>query len=98
MTANEFEQELKALDPRFSVVDNPNRPGLSNIFFEGRNFDLPAISSFDIREEADPRHVYEFPNGARARFWSRPEILGRVNDFLKSVDKNRAVYEDKDED
>lgn len=96
MTANEFEKELQKLDARLSVVDNPNRPGLSNIFFEGQNFDLPAISTFDIREVADPRYAYEFPNGVRARFWSKPEILARVHDFLKNIDSNRAVFEDKD--
>ena len=88
MTSTEFEQELKALDRRFSVVDNPNRPGLSNIFFEGKNYDLPAISTFDIRDEVDAAYIYEFPNGLRARFWSKPEIVARVEDFLKNMKLN----------
>lgn len=95
MTSQELEVELKNLDPRLSVVPNNDRPGLSNIFFEGRNYDLPAISSHDIREEADPSHIYEFPNGHRARLWSRPEIVGRIEDFLKKVDGNRDLYKDE---
>jgi len=83
MTSQEFEQELKAIDPRFSVGENPNNIGLSNIFFEGRNYDLPVISTNDIRDEVDQSHRYEFSNGMRARFWSKSEVLGRITDFLE---------------
>jgi len=92
MTASEFEKELQAIDPRFSVVDNPTRPGLSNIFFEGQNCDLPVISTFDIRDEPDPAYKYEFPNGMSARFWSKPEIMGRIETFLGHFDSNREMY------
>ena len=83
MNASDFEQELQRLDSRFTVVDNPQRPGLSNIFFEGKNYDLPVISTYDIKDEVDPAYLYEFPNGIRSRFWSKPEIVGRVQDFLQ---------------
>jgi hypothetical protein len=93
MTASEFEKELKELDPRFTVVDNPNRPGLSNIFFEGRNYDLPAISSYNIKDEVDHAYRYEFPNGMTARFHTRPEVLTKLEDFLKNLDTIREDYE-----
>ncbi len=83
MTADQFELELKELDPRFSVVENPNRPGLSNIFFEGKNYDLPVISTHLIKDDIDPTHRYQFPNGMFARMHARPEILERLNTFLK---------------
>ncbi len=97
MTSQEFEQELKALDSRFSIVPNENRPGLSNIFFDSKNYDLPVVSTNDIKDEVDQGYRYEFPNGMRARYWSRPEILGRVEDFLKEF--NKGKFEDlHDED
>lgn len=95
MKAIDFEKELQILDPRLTVVNNPDRPGLSNIFFEGKNYDLPVISTEDIRDEIDPAYQYEFPNGMRARFWSKGEIIGRIEDFLKKVDGNRDLYKDE---
>ncbi len=89
MNSTEFEQELKVLDPRFSVLPNPNRPGLSNIFFDGKNFDLPVISTNEIKDEIDQAYRYEFPNGMKARYWSKPEILARVTDFLKDFNKGK---------
>lgn len=95
MTSQELETELQTIDPRLTVVANPDRPGLSNIFFEGKNYDLPVVSSNDIREEPDPSHQYEFPNGMRSRYWSKGEIVGRIEDFLKKVDGNRDLYKDE---
>jgi len=96
MNAQDFEKILQKLDPRLTVVDNPNRPGLSNIFFEGKNYDLPVISTFDIRDDVDTTHVYEFPNGLRARFWSKAEILGRIEQFLKNIERTRADYAEEE--
>ncbi len=85
MTSNEFEKELQELDSRFTVIDNPTRPGLSNIFYDGKNYDLPVISTNDIKDEIDTAYQYEFPNGMRARHWSKPEIMGRIELFLKDM-------------
>lgn len=95
MTAKEFEKVLKDLDPRFSVVDNEYRPGLSNIFFLGQNYDLAVISSNDIREEIDHDYRYEFPNGMRSRFWSQGEVLDRCKEFVKDFDNGKydGLYE-----
>lgn len=84
MNAKDFEVKLKELDERFSVVDNPNRPGLSNIFFMGKNYDLPVISTNLIKEEVDQGYRYQFPNGMFARYWTQGEILGRCEDFIKA--------------
>lgn len=94
MTSKQLEQELKAIDPNFTVVENPNRPGLSNIFYEGVNYDLPTVSTDDIREDVDNGHRYTFPNGMSARFWTRNEIIDRVKGFLENVDKLREEYAD----
>jgi len=95
MTAKEFEQELKAIHEGFSVVENPDRPGLSNIFFQGRNYDLPVISTHLIKDEIDLAHRYEFPNGMMARLWSKGEILGRINTFIQDFKSGKLnnIYE-----
>jgi len=94
MTSNEFLKVIQEIDPRFSIVENPRRPGLSNIFFEGVNYDLPVISSSEIRDEIDHSYRYEFPNGMSARFWSKPEIMTRLEDFIKNLDKVKEDYGD----
>lgn len=83
------------MDPRFSVVENANHPKLSNIFFASMNYDLPTIATNDIREEVDQSYRYEFPNGMKARFWSRPEILARLEQFLidYKAEKYEGMYE-----
>lgn len=83
MTSKDLENELKDIDPRLSVVENMNRPGLSNIFFEGKNYDLPVISTHNIKDAIDSGHRYEFPNGMSARHHTRPEIIDRIHAFLK---------------
>lgn len=95
ITAQDLEKELKALDKNLTVVPNPNRPGLSNIFYQGQNYDLPVVSSFDIRDEVDQGHRYEFPNGHSARHHSRPEIIGRIESFLKQLKSGslKDIYE-----
>jgi hypothetical protein len=89
MNSKEFEQELKKLDERFSVSENPNRPGLSNIFFIGHNYDLPVISTTLIKDEIDQNYRYQFPNGMMARYWSREEIMARCIDFLADFKKGK---------
>lgn len=82
MTLQEVEAKIREIDPRFSVVPNPNRPGLANIFFDGANYDLHAISAVDVREEVDPGYVYTFGDGRTARHWSWPEIEAQLRSFL----------------
>lgn len=96
MNSQEFEVEIQKLDSRFTIVQNPDRPGLSNIFFDGKNYDLPVVSTTDIKDEIDMSHRYEFPNGLLARFWSKPEITGRLEDFLKKQKEGKfeKLYED----
>lgn len=86
-TATEFEKEIQKISPKFSVVENPNRPGLSNIFYDGKNFDLPVISTHLIKPSVDTGHRYQFPNGMFGRFWSQGEITDRLHAFLKDLKK-----------
>lgn len=96
MTSSEMEQELKEIDSRLSVVENPNRPGLSNIFFMGKNFDLPAISTHLITDEIDNSNRYEFPNGWSQRHHTRPEIIEKVKLFLSNFKAGKLnIYNEK---
>jgi hypothetical protein len=93
-TAKEFEVDIKALSNDFQVVDNVNRPGLTNILYQGRNFDLPVISTNCIKTEVDRDYRYEFPNGASARYWTQDEVINRLKDFLKNFETISKEYAD----
>lgn len=95
MTTQEFEQEIKNIDAGFSIVENPNRPGLANIFYRGQNYDLPVVSSYEIKDDPDPSYTYEFPNGFVSRMWARSEIIPRLTDFLKNLNEHKYddIYE-----
>lgn len=92
MTSIEFQDELQTIDPDFTVVENDNRPGLSNIFYKGKNFDLPVISTHNIKDEVDTGHRYEFPNGMSVRHHSKGEIISRLEQFL--IDYKGGLYYD----
>ncbi len=96
MTNKELETKIQTeIDPKFTIVENPNRPGLNNIFYEGKNYDLPVVAD-DIREEFDSSYRYEFPNGMSARMWTVSEITDRLHGFIKSFNnpETKALYED----
>lgn len=83
----DFADELKKLDPRLTIVRNPNRPGIANIKLEGR--DVCPIPSEEILEEPDEGYKIVLPNGWEAQHKSRREALARVNDVLeKTKDKD----------
>lgn len=83
MTSKDFEQELKALDPRIEVIPNPNRPGLSNIKILGR--DICPIPTGEIYDEPNNDYRYEFPNGMSARHKSKSEALVQVQTILELI-------------
>lgn len=83
MTSKEFELELKALDERLTVTENPNRPGLSNVKLDGN--DVCPIPTHDLRDKPDRNYVYLFPNGMEARHNSREDALAKVNAILKMI-------------
>lgn len=82
MKLEEVTVKIKEIDPAFSVQKNLNREGLANIFYNGINYDLPAISSIDVPEEPNPSATYTFPGGMVSRLWAWPEIEARLIDFV----------------
>lgn len=94
MTTQQLEQTIQELNPGFSIVENPNRPGLSNIFFNGVNYDLPVVSSTEVKEEVDQNYRYEFPNGHSARHHTSEEVLSRLKVFLEQFETIKKEYED----
>lgn len=80
---DEFAAELAGIDPRLTVVKNPNYPALANILLDGVN--ICAIPSGEIKEEVDPGYTIVFPNGFISKHRSRPEALGIVKGTLASI-------------
>lgn len=58
ISISEFEKELKAIDPRLTIVPNNNRPGASNLFLNGIDI-CTWIPSFEIQTEHTPDYVYK---------------------------------------
>jgi len=97
----DFEKEIQAIDPRFTIVQNMNRRadngnsvGLCNIYFEGMNYDLPPIPE-EIKDTSDPTYRYIFPNGYMQAMYSKQEVVERLKDFLTKVDGLKELYAEK---
>jgi hypothetical protein len=86
----DFLNELKAIDPRLDIVDNPNRPELSNIKLEG--VDICPIPRNEIRDERDLGYFMIAPNGWKMFHKSRAEAVGTVNEVLNKI-KDPEEYE-----
>ncbi len=80
---DDFKDELIALDPRLTVVKNPNYPQIANIKLDGIN--ICAIPSGEIKEETDPGYTITFTNGFTSKHRSRPEALDLVKKTLEDI-------------
>lgn len=80
----DFLNELKALDERLDIVDNPNYPQLANIKLAG--VDVCPIPRQMIKDDVDPNYAIIATNGWRMRHKSRPEAIAQVKDVLKSLE------------
>jgi hypothetical protein len=95
MKTKDFIKQIEALDSRFTVVENPNRAGLSNIFFEGQNYDLPVLPTEEIKESPDPRYFYTFPNGYSAPYNDMTTVMIKLKEFLADLDNKRKIHEEE---
>ena len=86
----DFENELKEIDPRLSIVPNPNREQLSNIKLDG--VDICPIPRHEILEEPDPNYGIIADNGWKMKHKSRKEALAQVHDTLEKI-KTPEGYE-----
>lgn len=84
MQVKDFEKKLKEISPLLEVVPNPNRPGLSNIKYDGR--DVCPIPSDIIKEEPDDGYRYTFPNGMSAPHTYTVQALARVHRLLELLE------------
>lgn len=80
---NDFADELTNIDPRLTVVKNPNYPQLANIKLDGVN--ICAIPSGEIKDQIDHGYTIQFANGYVAKHKTRPEALAIVNNTLASI-------------
>ena len=88
----DFENELKAIDSRLSIVPNPNpdREKLANIKLDG--VDICPIPKDIIYENPDVNYGIVAPNGWKMRHKSRSEALGMVMAVLEEI-KNPDGYD-----
>ena len=80
----DFADELKAIDPRLSIVPNPNRPKICNIKLDGQ--DICPIPNYEIREHPDAGYTMEMPNGSLAKHRSKEEAIALVHHTLKLLE------------
>ena len=81
---DDFAVELMNLDPRISVIPNPNREKISNIKIDGQ--DVCPIPRYEIREHRDAGYTIEMPNGSLVPHKSRTEALDLVKHTLKLIE------------
>jgi len=79
----DFADEVMKIDPRLTVVQNPNRPAIANIKIDGT--DICPIPSHEIRENHDPAYSLELPNGSTAPHRSRQEALIAIQATLEKI-------------
>ncbi len=82
----DFENELKTIDSRLSVVPNPNREYIANIKLDGT--DVCPIPRYEIREHTDPTYTIEMPNGILVPHKSKEEALEHVKRVLELIKTN----------
>jgi hypothetical protein len=80
----DFADEIMKIDPRLSVVPNPNRPKIANIKLDGT--DVCAIPAFEIREHRDAGYTIEMPNGTVMPHRSKEEAILLVQNTLKLLE------------
>lgn len=80
----DFENELKAIDPRLSIITNPNRPKIANIQIDGT--DVCPIPNYEIREHRDAGYAIEMPNGMLIPHRSKVEAIELVRHTLKIIE------------
>lgn len=91
MKVLDFEKELQALDPRLSIVPNPNRKGIANIKIEGR--DICPIPSEEIFDKPDAGYKITLPNGWEVPHQCKEGALARVHGILNMISTEEGADE-----
>lgn len=83
MKTSDFALKIKEIDPRLTIVPNPNREGLSNILLDGH--DVCPVPSDEIKDEDDPRYYYTFPNGFSSPHNSVASATDKIHHLLEKL-------------
>jgi hypothetical protein len=83
MKISDYEKVLQKMDPRLTIVKNPNREGLANVKLSGR--DICPVPAEEIKDTPDPNYTYTFPNGMIARHNSIEDVTHKVNHTLEYI-------------
>ena len=90
---DEFATELAGIDPRLTIIQNPNIKQMANILLDGIN--ICSIPSGEIKDEADPSYTIQFPNGFVSKHRSRKEAISIVRstlDMIETKDGKEIFY------
>lgn len=74
------------------IVENPNRPGLSNVMLNGNDICI-GLPSFELQDEHTPDYTYRFPNGMSAPFKTYTEAKEISTMFLKKLENKEFADE-----
>jgi len=84
----DFENELKALDPKLEIRTNPNAPDISGVYWDGycAYVGLPANEIFD---EKNPNYTDHYGQVHR----TRPVVLEMVRSFLNRIENDKEFVD-----
>ncbi len=85
-------KELKEINPSLNLVENPNRPGLSNIMMNGVDIVIGIPNDF-LQESHSPSYCYTFPNGMSAPFKTYTEAIELTKATLEKLSTNKEFAE-----
>lgn len=102
----DFEKELREIDPRLTIRPNANRVGASNVFLNGVDI-CPWLPQFEMQDEATPDYIYHL-NGMVIPLKTTEQVkeivrnvLGKIEDkefsdalFNMPVDAKEETYGD----
>lgn len=92
----DFEAEVKAIDPRLSIIPNPNREELANIKLDG--MDICPIPRHEIMDEPDVNYSMVASNGWKMQHKSKKEALAQIHETLEMIKtpEGNSIFFDKD--
>lgn len=93
---SQLEKELQEINPNVRIVENPNRPGLSNVMLNGMDICI-GLPSGGLLEEHSEGYVYRMPNSMLLPFKTyseAKEISKATLERLKNPEFAKDFFDD----
>lgn len=82
---NEFQIELQAIDPTFTIVPNENNE-MASVLWNGYDAGI-AMAKDGVKEERDLNYCDYFDRPHK----TRPQVLEQVSQFLENIKRPEAM-------